>query len=92
MTEDQQDLRSGYGRAIAKAWTDADYKARLLSDPHAALAEIGVELPAGVSVTVSESTAKNPHLIIPPMPEGEISDEALQQAVGAGCACCNCSP
>ena len=26
-------------KAIARAWTDADYKAKPLSDPHAALAE-----------------------------------------------------
>ena len=92
MSENQQDLRVGYGKAIARAWTDADYKARLLSDPRGALAEVGLELPSDVSVTVSESTAKNPHLVIPPMPEGEISDEALQQAAGAGVNCCFCDP
>ena len=37
-------------KAIAHAWTDAGFKAKLVSDPHAALAEHGVEISEGTKV------------------------------------------
>ncbi len=56
-------------KAIARAWTDADYKAKLLSDPHAALAEAGVEVPAGTTVKVVENTADTQHVVLPVAPD-----------------------
>lgn len=88
-----QDFQASYGKAIARAWTDVDYKAKLLSDPRSALAEVGIELPADVSVTVKESTADQLNLVLPPPPQGEITDEALQLASGGACGCaaaCHC--
>ncbi len=73
-------------KAIARAWTDADYKARLLSDPHAALAEVGVAVPAGTTVKVLEDTAETHHLVLPVSPAaaaaGELSSEELEQVAG----------
>ena len=45
-----------YGQLIAKAWTDEAFKAKLLSDPKAALAEVGMDAPEGVEIEVVEST------------------------------------
>ncbi len=71
-------------KAIARAWADAAYKAKLLSDPHAALAEAGVEIPEGVTVKVVENTADNVHLVLPAMPAnvGELSDDEQEKLVG----------
>ena len=71
-------------KAIARAWTDADYKARLLSEPHAALAEVGVEVPAGTVVKVMENTADTHHLVLPvePAEAGELSIEELEKLAG----------
>ena len=71
-------------KAIARAWTDADYKAKLLSDPHAALAEVGVEVPAGNTVKVMENTADTHHLVLPASPPaaGELSSEELEKIAG----------
>ncbi len=57
-------------KAIARAWTDAGYKARLLSEPHKALAECGVEVHGSTSVKVVEDTSKVLHLVLPPSPHG----------------------
>ncbi len=69
-------------KAIARAWTDAAYKARLLSDPHTALAETGVEIPAGTKIKVVEDTADTRHLVLPLKPEGELSDQEIEQLAG----------
>ena len=84
------DFQACYAKAIARAWTDTDYKAKLLNDSRAALAEMGIDLPDGTTVSVSESTSEHLNLVLPPAPEGEISDEALQTAHGGYCSisCC----
>ncbi len=71
--------------AIARAWRDAAYKAKLLSDPHAALAEEGVEIPVGTTVKVVENTADFQHLVLPVAPDraDELSADELQK-VAAG--------
>jgi len=71
-------------KAVARAWTDADYKARLINDPHAALAETGVEVPAGITVKVVENTTDTQHLVLPVAPPeaGEVSMEELEKVAG----------
>lgn len=72
-------------KAIAHAWSDAEYKARLLSDPHAALAEHGVEVPAGTTIKVVENTANTHHLVLPVIPDafGQLPLDELEK-VAAG--------
>ncbi len=72
-------------KAIARAWTDPDYKTKLLSDPHAALAEAGVEVPAGTTIKVMENTADTVHVVLPPAPEGNLSQEALDKIAAGNC-------
>ena len=86
-----------YGKAVARAWTDPGYKETLLGEPRAALAEVGIDVPAGVNVKVSEQVSEQVskggadtlHLGLPPSPEGEISDDELSSAT-AGLCCCSC--
>ncbi len=68
-------------KAIARAWTDTAYKAKLLTDPHAALAEIGVKVPAGTNVKVLENTADIHHVVlpVPPANVGELSDQEMMK-------------
>jgi len=71
-------------KAIARAWTDANYKAKLLSDPSAALAEAGVDVAAGTTVQVIEDTADTQHLVLPVAPSkaGELSMSDLEGIAG----------
>ncbi len=43
-------------KVVARAWTDADYKARLLDDGTAAVAELGFKGPQGEHIVVVENT------------------------------------
>ncbi len=71
-------------KAIARAWTDADYKAKFLSDPHAALADAGVETPEGTTIKVMENTADTLHVVLPvaPTETGSVSMEDLEKVAG----------
>ncbi len=52
-------------RVVARAWADAGYKARLLSDPEAALAELGYNLPETTpKLEVVENTEEIHHLVV----------------------------
>ena len=76
-------------KVIARAWTDADYKAKLVDDPAAALAEAGVEVPAGTKMKVVENTADTQHLVLPvaPVETGDVSMDELEKIAGGTDAC-----
>lgn len=63
------------GEVIVKAWTDDDFKQRLLADPATVLQENGVQIPAGVGVKVVEDTNDVNYLVLPAKPTNmEVSD------------------
>ncbi|MGH2585879.1 MAG: NHLP leader peptide family RiPP precursor, partial [Dehalococcoidia bacterium] len=57
-----------------RAHADPDFKARLLAEPAAALAEAGMELPADVPIEVVETSDTQGYIAVPPMPEGLDAD------------------
>lgn len=79
-----------YGKAVARAWSDNAYREQLLSDPKAALAEVGAEPPPGIELSVVENTPDRMHLILPVRPaEGEVGDAQLAAVAGGiGAAPC----
>jgi Nitrile hydratase, alpha chain len=84
----------GMSKVIARAWADPGYKAKLLSDPHAALAEAGVTIPAGTKLKVVENTADTMHVVLPAAPSSvdELTEEELGKvAAGSGVACQVCT-
>ena len=85
---DQDKASAAYGKVVARTWRDAAFKAKLLADPQATLKEAGVAVPAGVKVTVVENTAQHFHLVLPPKPTGELSDEALDGVAGGFSGAC----
>jgi Nitrile hydratase, alpha chain len=85
--EQAEAWRASYGKVVAKAWSDSVFKAKLLKDPQAVLAEAGVEMPPGVAVKVVENTQDTMHLVLPaPPPAGELTDEALDKVAGGACS------
>jgi len=74
-------------RIIAKAWADDTFKAALIADPAATLTAEGIDVPAGVTLKVVENTDTQVHIILPPCPEGEMSEEQLDGVVGSVTAC-----
>jgi len=71
-----------FGKIVAKAWRDPAVKAELIANPAAALKAEGIDVPAGMTVTVVEDTDKQFHLVLPPVPTDELSDEALDAVAG----------
>jgi hypothetical protein len=78
---------NAFGKIIAKAWRDPAFKAELIANPAAALKAEGIDVPAGMAVTVLENTDKQFHLVLPPVPTDGLSDEALDAVAGGGLIC-----
>ncbi len=76
------DTRQDYAKVVARAWSDDAFKAQLLGDPATALKEAGVAVPDGVEVKVVENTEAVFHLVLPPRPDEELSDETLDKVAG----------
>ena len=76
--------RNLYAQAVARAWRDPEFMARLKADPHGALGELGLDPGAGVTVKVVENTADTVYLVLPQKPAAaaELSDEQLEQVAG----------
>ncbi len=71
-------------KAIARAWIDADFKTRLVTRAHDALAEVGVEVPAGTNLRVLENTADTQHIVLPAAPGAadDVSMDDLERVAG----------
>ena len=78
----ENDTAPDFAKIIAKAWRDPAFKAELIANPAAALKAEGIDMPAGMAVTVLENTDKQFHLVLPPVPSDELSDEALDAVAG----------
>src|SRR5215472_12180860 len=51
-------------KVVAKAWTDPEYRARLLADGTAAIAELGFKGPQGEHIVVLENTPTVHHVVV----------------------------
>ena len=69
-------------QVTAKAATDEAFRARLLKDPRGTIGEeLGVALPAGLTIEVHEEGAAVSHLVLPP--SAALDETTLGQAQGA---------
>jgi hypothetical protein len=72
-----------WSQIVARAWADAAFKARLLSNPTEVLKEYGLAAPAGLTLKVHENTDKVVNLVLPIKPApAELSEEELHRAAG----------
>jgi nitrile hydratase len=51
-------------KVVAKAWTDPEYKARLLAEGTSAIAELGFKGPQGEHIVVVEQTPGTHHVVV----------------------------
>ncbi|MBH64059.1 MAG: NHLP leader peptide family natural product precursor [Alphaproteobacteria bacterium] len=90
---DRNDFQRAYGKVVARAWSDPDFKALLLKDARTALASVGVEYPADIQVHVRENNATEMNLVLPPQPaEGELSEEEIDQIASGSVVPCYIIP
>jgi hypothetical protein len=71
-------------KVVARAWTDPDYKARLLSDGTAAIAELGFSGPEGDHMVVVENTADVHNLVVCTLRLGRGRGSRRQHLAGVG--------
>ncbi|MDP5219151.1 NHLP leader peptide family RiPP precursor [Ruegeria sp. 2205SS24-7] len=71
------------GEILNKAWNDNAFMAQLESDPRAALASAGHNIPEDVEIKVVRDNGETRFLHVPSAPQqGEISDSDLLSAQG----------
>ena len=71
---------AGLEKIIVKAWCDPALEAELIANPAAALKAEGIDVPAGMAVTVLENTDKQFHLVSALQPTEGASTVALDTA------------
>jgi nitrile hydratase len=64
----QEEIKKQWNQMVARAWTDAAFKQRLLAEPSTVLAEQGIEFPSDIEVRVHEGSPYTIHLMLPPAP------------------------
>ena len=82
---DQDEQAKHWAKIVAKAWTDEDYKQRLMAEPATVLKEEGYEVPEGVKLNVVEATEKQAWMVLPPRPEGGKIEEGLERLAAMSC-------
>ena len=80
MTEEEQTQK--INEILIKSWTDTDFKHKLFTDTTAMLKAEGIEIPEGYTVNVHENTGNSLHFVLPPNPNGELSDLELEAVAG----------
>ena len=66
---------------VGRASEDADFRVWLLSDPKGAIEqELGVTIPAWLSIKVHEESGTTAHLVLPP--DSRLSESDLQAVAG----------
>ncbi len=85
-------LQASVLNALAERYrSDAALRSRIDGgDMEDALSALGLVPPPGVEVRIAVNTADTFHVVMPPDPNSELSDEALTAVAGgksAGCAC-----
>ena len=93
MAQEQGQQRARqWGQIVARAWTDPAFKQRLLANPTDALREGGIDVPADTEVRVIEDTEQVRHLVLPPKPTAELSDELLDRVAAGTFLYSMCAP
>ncbi|HXE72790.1 MAG TPA: NHLP leader peptide family RiPP precursor [Candidatus Nitrosotenuis sp.] len=81
------DTHKNWSRLVAKVWSDEGLKKRLMADPKTVLREHGIQIPAGMNVTVHENSPSQLHIALPARPgaDTELAEHELEAVSGGGC-------
>ncbi|MEM8960967.1 MAG: NHLP leader peptide family RiPP precursor [Acidobacteriota bacterium] len=80
----QEEIQTATREIVRRAATDADFRARAMSDPASVVKEVtGRDLPADFKVRFVDSEGANIVVPLPPVvSDGELSDEQLEEVAG----------
>lgn len=84
---EKEEFYDAIQKVIARTWAEPDFREALKSDARPALKEMGVDVPEGVKINISEDTENVWNLVLPPSPEiGGV--EELDVYASAGSSSC----
>lgn len=69
---------------VRRAWNEAEFKQRLLTNPREVLAEYHMPIQDGVTYVVIEDQPDRRHLVLPPAPSGELRVDDFGRDVESG--------
>lgn len=76
------EMSKNYSKIIAKAWSDEEFKNRLVSDPITVLKENGVDVGSVGKIEVVQNSKDVAYLVLPAKPAKELSDADMEQIAG----------
>lgn len=85
-----------YAKIVAKAWSDEEYRKRLIDDPNKVLSEEGWDVDSSTTVQIKPDSDRHTLILgLPKRPDG-LADEHLSDAANAAagrpcanpCGCC----
>ncbi len=79
---DPNEFQKAYGKLVAKAWANDDFKAQLLSDPMTVFKENDVTIPEKIEVRMVENTENIRYFILPSESSDKLTYEELDGAAG----------
>ena len=79
MATNPKDFEKLRAKIIARAWKDPRFKEKLLKNPKAAFAEMGLDLPENVQLKVVEDQTNSVTFVLPPVPSSAKSQELSDQ-------------
>ncbi len=80
---DKEQFEKAYGKLVAKAFEEDDFKAKLLADPKKIFKENGIEIPEKVKVNILENKNDLVNFVLP-MDMSELDEDDLQLLTGGG--------
>lgn len=80
-----EEFKKVWPKIVAKAWSDAAFKKKLIDSPAEVLKTYGIDLPKGQRCIINESTKETIYLMLPPKPDGQLTEEKLQQVAAGLC-------
>jgi len=84
MVQSGNERKKAWAKVVARAWTEAGFKERLVKDPLRVLKEEGLEFSAGAKLHVIDANKEEVYLVIPPKPEKVgVGVEEVQDRVAA---------
>jgi hypothetical protein len=81
----------GWPKVVARAWTDEEFRARLLANPAEAIGEFGLPMLHQVELKVVAGEAAPPTMVLTlPDRPADLEEESLEELVQSGARALHC--
>jgi Nitrile hydratase, alpha chain len=67
------ETQAGWRDIVTRAWSDDEFKQKLIDDPHTVLADAGLPVSEKVNYVIVENEPQLVHLVLPARPGGDVS-------------------